>query len=96
MAAAGRWRRHSTSRRVSTPRSSTTAGWSPTTQTWPPSPRRCWASSAALERLGKEAAIHVYEGAEHAFANPSGTRYQAQAAEDAWAKTVAFFAEHLG
>ena len=30
-----------------------------------------------------------------AFANPSGTRYQAEAAADAWAKTVAFFAEHL-
>ena len=51
---------------------------------------------AALERLGKEASIHVYEGADHAFANPTGTRYQAEAAEDAWAKTVAFFAEHLG
>ena len=49
----------------------------------------------ALEELRKPAAIHVYEGADHAFANPSGSRYQAEAAEDAWAKTVAFFAEHL-
>ena len=49
----------------------------------------------ALAALGKQASIHVYEGADHAFANPSGSRYQAEAAEDAWAKTVAFFAEHL-
>jgi carboxymethylenebutenolidase len=51
---------------------------------------------AALDELGKEASIHVYEGADHAFANPTGSRYQAEAAEDAWAKTLAFFAEHLG
>ncbi len=51
---------------------------------------------AALASLGKEASIHVYEGADHAFANPTGTRYQAEAAEDAWARTVAFFARHLG
>ena len=49
----------------------------------------------ALENLGKDASIHVYEGADHAFANPSGTRYDAEAAEDAWAKTLAFFADHL-
>jgi len=50
---------------------------------------------AALDTLGKEASIHVYEDADHAFANPTGTRYQAPAAEDAWAKTLSFFAKHL-
>ncbi len=50
---------------------------------------------AALAELGKKASIHVYEGADHAFANPTGSRYQAEAAEDAWTKTLAFFAEHL-
>jgi len=50
---------------------------------------------AALASLGKDASIHVYEGADHAFANPSGTRFNAEAAADAWAKTLAFFAEHL-
>jgi carboxymethylenebutenolidase len=49
----------------------------------------------ALKDLGKEVEIHVYEGADHAFANPSGGRYQAEAATDAWGKTVAFFARHL-
>lgn len=50
---------------------------------------------AALAALGKPAEVHVYENAEHAFANPTGTRYEAAAAEDAWARTVAFLAEHL-
>jgi carboxymethylenebutenolidase len=48
-----------------------------------------------LARLGKSASIHIFAGAAHAFANPSGTRYDAAAAEDAWGKTLAFFAEHL-
>ena len=48
-----------------------------------------------LADLGKDATIRVYEGANHAFANPSGERYDAAAAEDAWERTVAFFAEHL-
>lgn len=48
-----------------------------------------------LGSLGKDVEVYVYEGADHAFANPSGTRYEADAAEDAWAKTVAFLAEHL-
>ena len=30
----------------------------------------------------------VFEDAGHAFANPSGTRYKAEAAEDAWMKTL--------
>lgn len=48
-----------------------------------------------LDELGKDAEIHVYEGADHAFANPSGERYNAAAAEDAWARTLAFLNEHL-
>ncbi len=49
----------------------------------------------AMKGLGKDVRVHVYEGASHAFANPSGTRYHAEAAEDAWAKTLAFLAETL-
>ena len=44
-----------------------------------------------LAELGKDARVHVYEGADHAFANPSGTRYNAEAAEQAWKRTLAFF-----
>ena len=50
---------------------------------------------AALSELDKEASIHVFENADHAFANPSGTRYNAEAAEEAWAQTLDFFTQHL-
>lgn len=39
--------------------------------------------------------IHIYEGAGHAFANPSGKNYQARAAQDSWAKVTAFLARNL-
>lgn len=48
-----------------------------------------------LDLLGKNASIHIYEGADHAFANPSGTRYNEDAAKDAWAKTLTFFSQTL-
>lgn len=50
---------------------------------------------STLEELGKDAEIHVYEGAGHAFANPSGERYQPEAAKDAWEKTISFLDEEL-
>lgn len=48
-----------------------------------------------LDSLDKDAEIHIYEGADHAFANPSGDRYNAEAASDAWEKTVSFLNEFL-
>jgi len=48
-----------------------------------------------LDLLGKTASIHIYEGADHAFANPSGTRYNEDAAKDAWSKTLTFFGQAL-
>ena len=48
-----------------------------------------------LVKLGKKATIVVYPEADHAFANPTGNRYLAGPAADAWAKTIAFFAQHL-
>ncbi|MBF2056080.1 MAG: dienelactone hydrolase family protein [Cyanobacterium sp. T60_A2020_053] len=48
-----------------------------------------------LLALGKEVEIHIYEKADHAFANSSGTRYNAEAAESAWEKTTAFLAKYL-
>ncbi len=50
---------------------------------------------AALERLRKNYDIHVYPGADHAFANPTETAYNAVAAEDAWQKTIEFLNLHL-
>lgn len=51
---------------------------------------------ASLKRLRKEHEIHIYPGVGHAFANPTGTNYNAEAATDAWAKTVEFLGRHLG
>lgn len=50
---------------------------------------------ASLERLRKEHAIHIYPGVGHAFANPTGTNYNAEAATDAWARTLDFLGRHL-
>lgn len=49
----------------------------------------------ALQRLRKEHEIHIYPGAGHAFANPTGKNYNADAATDAWNKTVEFLNRHL-
>jgi carboxymethylenebutenolidase len=48
-----------------------------------------------LKELGKDAQIHIYDDANHAFANASGGNYNATAAQDAWQKTTAFLAKHL-
>ena len=48
-----------------------------------------------LKGLNKEASIHFYEGAKHAFANASGGAYESNAAEDSWKKTVDFLDKHL-
>jgi len=50
---------------------------------------------SALNDAGVKNSIHIYDGAGHAFANPSGTRYVQEAAEDAWQKTVTFLSENL-
>ena len=53
------------------------------------------AFQATMQRLGKDVDVHIYDGADHAFANPSGTAYEPQAAEDAWRLTTAFLRAHL-
>lgn len=50
---------------------------------------------AALKSAGKSAEVHLYDGAGHAFANPSGVNYKADAAEAAWKRTLEFLAAHL-
>jgi carboxymethylenebutenolidase len=49
----------------------------------------------SLGELGIEREIHVYEGAGHAFANPSGQSFQPEATRDAWNETLSFLAETL-
>ncbi len=53
------------------------------------------AFESALVAAGVENTVYVYTDAEHAFANPSGQRYDAEAAETAWARTTAFLAATL-
>lgn len=60
-----------------------------------PSPETVTEFESVLNELDKTAEIHVYADADHAFANPSGTRYNADAAELAWERTVAFLDAHL-
>jgi len=49
----------------------------------------------ALERLRKQHEIHIFPGAGHAFANPTGNNYNAAVAEDAWEKTLEFLHHNL-
>ena len=58
-------------------------------------PQRVKEFESALNEVGVDNSIHIYEGAGHAFANPSGTRYVEEAAEDAWQKTVRFLEQNL-
>ncbi|WP_445665506.1 dienelactone hydrolase family protein [Fodinibius sp. AD559] len=58
-------------------------------------PQKVKGFESALNEVGVENSIHIYEGAGHAFANPSGTRYVEKAAEDAWQKTVRFLEQNL-
>jgi carboxymethylenebutenolidase len=55
------------------------------------------AYKTALTAAGKEFTVHVYEGAQHAFNNDtSQARYNKEAADLAWGRTVAFLKEKLG
>jgi carboxymethylenebutenolidase len=50
----------------------------------------------ALKKAGIEYQIFVYEGTQHAFNNDTGPRYNKEAADLAWGRTVGFFKEKLG
>ncbi len=49
----------------------------------------------ALKKAGVKYEIKIYEGADHAFHNDTGDRYNATAAQDAWAKTLEWFGANL-
>lgn len=49
----------------------------------------------ALEKAGVTFEMHVYDGAHHAFFNDTGQAYDAAAAKDAWARTLAWFGRWL-
>lgn len=60
-----------------------------------PSPETVEAFEKALKSLDVDVDVYIYPNADHAFANPSGERYNPVAAMDAWDKTVDFLSEHL-
>lgn len=56
--------------------------------TWP-------AYEAQLKANGADFQMHMYPNANHGFHNDSTGRYDAEMAELAWARTLAFFQQHL-
>ena len=55
------------------------------------------AYESALKANGKRYTIHMYPGVNHAFNNDTGgARYNKEAADLAWERTLAFFKEQLG
>jgi carboxymethylenebutenolidase len=55
------------------------------------------AYETALTANNKKYAIYIYPGTQHAFNNDTGAaRYNRAAADLAWSRTLAFFAENLG
>ena len=54
------------------------------------------AYEAALEAAGVPYTLHMYEGTNHAFHNDTNeARYDQEAAELAWSRTIDFFEQHL-
>ena len=50
----------------------------------------------ALKGAGVDYTIHMYEGANHAFHNDTNAaRYDKEAAELAWSRTIEFLKQHL-
>jgi carboxymethylenebutenolidase len=53
------------------------------------------AFEAALKKASKDYRMYMYEGAAHAFFNDTGSRYNKEAAQLAWERTIAFLKEKL-
>lgn len=54
------------------------------------------AFAEAMKAAGKSFEYRVYPGAPHAFFNDERRSYRVGASRDAWGRTLAFFATHLG
>ena len=54
------------------------------------------AYEAALKSAGAKYSMYQYAGTQHGFNNDTTPRYDAAAAQQAWARTVAFFKANLG
>jgi carboxymethylenebutenolidase len=58
-------------------------------------PKMVYRFAASMADLKKDLEFYMYRDAAHAFSNPSGTEYNAEAAADAWKHTTAFLARNL-
>ncbi|HEU0045260.1 dienelactone hydrolase family protein [Sphingomonas sp.] len=56
---------------------------------WPP-------AEAAMKAAGTAAKVIIYPGVEHGFNNDTTPRFNKEAADLAWARTLALFRKHLG
>jgi carboxymethylenebutenolidase len=54
------------------------------------------AYEAALKASNKRYTIYIYPDVNHAFNNDTSNRYDKQASDLAWSRTIAFFKQHLG
>ncbi len=54
------------------------------------------AYEAALKANHKTYTLYVYPNVDHAFNNDASSRYDKEAADLAWTRTIAFFKQHLG
>jgi carboxymethylenebutenolidase len=52
-------------------------------------------AEAALDKAGLPHRIRVFEGADHAFFNDTGARFNAEAAAEAWVAVLDWFEKHL-
>jgi carboxymethylenebutenolidase len=52
-------------------------------------------AEAALDKAGLVHETRVFDGADHAFFNDTGPRYNAQAAAEAWTAMLAWYGKHL-
>lgn len=50
---------------------------------------------SALNEIGVENQIYIYDGVDHAFANPSGERFAPEESKEAWARTISFLESNL-
>lgn len=50
---------------------------------------------AAMKKYKKTYEYKIYAGADHAFFNDTGERYNAEAAKDAWTRTLAFLKKNV-
>ena len=53
------------------------------------------AVKASLAKNSRPSHVQIYEGANHAFFNDTGANYNETAANDAWAKTLAWFRQYV-